>query len=194
MLLIALHSWTMLVIGFDDLHDSRHGWQEDGGMTRGQVLATYPFRPPCRLGSPPVSALITHRLAREDGLVTFRTLVVACAMTAFLTAVGATALSSALAPTPKPVTRVVAVRIADTVPAAVAPSTPAVPAPAAPAANAWVVAGAAAAAAASGAGGQLDPSPPGVLAGGSLVADDLVAPCATLSLAGAVSRGLAGCP
>jgi hypothetical protein len=142
-----------------------------------------------------VSALITHRLAREDGLVTFRTLVVACAMTAFLTAVGATALSSALVPTPKPVTRVVAVRIADTASAAAAPSTPAVPAPhAAPAASAWVVAGAAAAAAASGAGGQLDPSPPGVLAGGSLVADDLVAPCATLSLAGAVSRGLAGCP
>jgi hypothetical protein len=139
-----------------------------------------------------VSELITHRLAREDGSVTFRTLLVACALTAFLTAVGATALSYAFVPTPKPVTRVVAVRIAETVPAAVPPAAP--PPPAAPAANAWEVAAAAAAGAASGAGGQLDPSPPGVLAGGSLVADDLVAPCATLSLAGAVSRGLAGCP
>jgi hypothetical protein len=142
-----------------------------------------------------VSELITHRLAREDGSVTFRTLVVACAMTAFLTAVGATALAYAFVPTPKPVTRVVAVRIADTTPAAAAPAAPAAPAvPAAPAANAWAVAGAEAAGAASRAGAQLDPSPPGVLAGGSLVADDLVAPCATLSLAGAVSRGLAGCP
>jgi hypothetical protein len=119
-------------------------------------------------------------------------------MTAFLTAVGATALAYAFVPTPKPVTRVVAVRIADTTPAAAAPAAPSAPAvpaaPAAPAANAWAVAGAEAAGAASRAGAQLDPSPPGVLAGGSLVADDLVAPCATLSLAGAVSRGLAGCP
>jgi hypothetical protein len=155
-----------------------------------------------------VTELIAQRLTGEDGLVTFRTLVVACAVTAFLTAVGATALSYAFVATPKPITRVVAVRSVETVPAAaaVAPApVPAAPAPgpaaqaapvvqalAAEPANPWTVARSQAAAAAS--GDQLDPSPPDVLAGGTLVAPDLVAPCATLSLAGAVARGLARCP
>ena len=131
---------------------------------------------------------LAHRLAGEDGRVTFRTLVVACALTAFLTAVGATALAYAFAPVAHPVTRVVAVRTAQPG-VRVARAAP----PAGPAGD-WALARAGAVAAADpGAPDQLDPSPPQILAGGAVVADDLVAPCATLTLAGAVARGLS-CP
>jgi hypothetical protein len=139
-----------------------------------------------------VSEQLAHRLAGEDGRVTFRTLVVACAMTAFLTALGATALSYAFVPTRQAATRVVAVRVAQ--PGVdVPPAQPAVsvtPGPRAP--GPWAAARGEAVLAAAG-GDQLDPTPPQVLAGGAVVADDLAAPCATLTLAGAVARGLAGC-
>jgi hypothetical protein len=147
-----------------------------------------------------VSEQLAQRLAGEDGRVTFRTLVVACAMTAFLTALGATALSYAFVPTRQPATRMVAVRFAQ--PGVDVPLAQPSPAPAGPAAHAtsgppspspWAAARGEAVRAAAGALGQLEPTPPQVVAGGAVVADDLAAPCATLTLAGAVARGLAGC-
>jgi hypothetical protein len=144
-----------------------------------------------------VSEQLAHRLAAEDGRVTFRTLVVACAMTAFLTALGATALSYAFVPTRQPATRVVAMRVAQPgvdVPPAPAPAGRAARATSGPPSpSRWAAARAEAVQAAAGALGQLEPTPPQVLAGGAVVADDLAAPCATLTLAGAVTRGLAGC-